>query len=150
MKNFQWTFDELPENYDIMKPDDIFRSYLSNGNIRETCNQINDILEQSVKERCEATPCMCKMCYKLEQPISLCCDHPKIGILFSGGIDCTILAVLADRYVDQKCAIDLINVSFEKVRRAAFEGQEDINYSTPDRVSSKETLQELQMLCPKR
>lgn len=133
-----------------MKSEDIFRSYLSNGNIRETCNQINDILDQSVKERCEATPLLCKSCCKPDQPIGLCCDHPKIGILFSGGIDCTILAILADRYVDQTCAIDLINVSFEKVRRTALKYQEDINYATPDRVSSKETLQELQLLCPKR
>lgn len=133
-----------------MKPEDIFNSYLSNGNIREACIQINDILDQSVKERCEATPLLCKSCYKPNQPHTVSCDHPKIGILFSGGIDCTILAVLADRYVHQACAIDLINVSFEKVRRTAVKYQEDINYSTPDRVSSRETLQELQMLCPKR
>lgn len=150
MNMFQWTFAELPENYENLKSEDIFKSYLSNGNIRETCNQINDILDRSVKERCEATPSLCKSCYKPGQPISLSCDHPKIGILFSGGIDCTILAVLADRYVDQACAIDLINVSFEKVRRTELKCQEDINYSTPDRVSSRETLQELQMLCPKR
>lgn len=147
---FQWTFAELPENNVNMKSEDIFRSYLLNDNIRETCNQIINILDQSVKERCEATPFLCKSCYKPDQPISSPCGHPKIGILFSGGIDCTILAVLADRYVDQACAIDLINVSFEKVRRTALKYEEDINYSTPDRVSSRETLQELQMLCPKR
>lgn len=150
MTTFQWTFAELlPENYDVMKSEDIFKSYLFNSNIRETCNKINDILDRSVKERCEATPSMCKSCYKAN-PNGVSCDHPKIGILFSGGIDCTILAVLADRYVGQACAIDLINVSFEKVRQTPLQNQEAINYSTPDRLTSRETLDELKLLCPKR
>ncbi|SPO27636.1 uncharacterized protein UTRI_04328_B [Ustilago trichophora] len=39
-----------------------------------------------------------------------------VAILFSGGLDCTTLALLADRYVPQEQPIDLLNVGFENVR----------------------------------
>ncbi|CAK9300828.1 unnamed protein product [Gordionus sp. m RMFG-2023] len=40
------------------------------------------------------------------------CAHSKIAILFSGGIDCLILACLIDDLVDTKDSIDLLNVVF--------------------------------------
>lgn len=78
------------------------------------------------------------------------CLHPTIGILFSGGIDCTILALLANEFIEEHRSIDLINVSFEKVRNCALLEGTKINYDTPDRLSGKQTLLELQSLCPQR
>ncbi|PWY98259.1 hypothetical protein BCV70DRAFT_202039 [Testicularia cyperi] len=40
----------------------------------------------------------------------------RIAVLFSGGLDCTTLALLADRYVPEGQPIDLLNVAFENVR----------------------------------
>jgi len=45
-----------------------------------------------------------------------CSDSSKVGILFSGGLDCMCLAALADRYVPKHEPIDLLNVSFENPR----------------------------------
>ncbi|KAG9094355.1 hypothetical protein FS749_012640 [Ceratobasidium sp. UAMH 11750] len=46
------------------------------------------------------------------------CSRPesRLGILFSGGIDCTVLAFLADRHIPPEEPIDLLNVAFENPR----------------------------------
>ncbi|GAA6013581.1 hypothetical protein JCM10207_004781 [Rhodosporidiobolus poonsookiae] len=41
----------------------------------------------------------------------------RIGVLFSGGIDCTTIALVADRVMPEGEAIDLINVAFENPRK---------------------------------
>ena len=43
-------------------------------------------------------------------------DEARVAILFSGGLDCTTLALLADRHVPLEQPIDLLNVAFENVR----------------------------------
>lgn len=48
--------------------------------------------------------------------------HARIAVLFSGGLDCTTLALLADRVLPLEHEIDLINVAFENPRIVA--GQE--------------------------
>ncbi|KDE09415.1 hypothetical protein MVLG_00320 [Microbotryum lychnidis-dioicae p1A1 Lamole] len=40
----------------------------------------------------------------------------RIAVLFSGGLDCTTLACLVDRILDEEEGIDLINVAFENPR----------------------------------
>lgn len=40
------------------------------------------------------------------------CQHAKLAVLFSGGIDSTVLAVLADRILPINEPIDLLNVAF--------------------------------------
>ncbi|KXS22542.1 hypothetical protein M427DRAFT_106906 [Gonapodya prolifera JEL478] len=54
----------------------------------------------------------------------------RLAILFSGGLDCSVLALLADSYVPDGEGIDLINVAFEnprsrgvESRRNGFEGK---------------------------
>ncbi|KAF7280201.1 hypothetical protein GWI33_006305 [Rhynchophorus ferrugineus] len=68
------------------------------------------------------------------------CNHATIGILFSGGVDCAVLALLCDKYVDKNRPIDLINVSFDEAK----------NYQSPDRISGRQTLKELETCCPNR
>ncbi|GAA5960988.1 hypothetical protein JCM21900_001938 [Sporobolomyces salmonicolor] len=41
----------------------------------------------------------------------------RIAILFSGGLDCTALAVILDRVLPEREAVDLINVAFENPRK---------------------------------
>ena len=52
-------------------------------------------------------------------------NNCKVAILFSGGIDCTVLALLADLYVPKHQPIDLLNVAFPKNNKN--------NYDLPDR-----------------
>ncbi|QRV76776.1 asparagine synthase [Ceratobasidium sp. AG-Ba] len=40
----------------------------------------------------------------------------RLGVLFSGGIDCTVVAYLADRHIPPNEPIDLLNVAFENPR----------------------------------
>lgn len=46
-------------------------------------------------------------------------ERARIAILFSGGLDCTTLALLADRILPVEQELDLINVAFENPRVAA-------------------------------
>eukprot|EP01135_Chromosphaera_perkinsii_P012025 Nk52_evm33s2568 gene=Nk52_evmTU33s2568 len=68
----------------------------------------------------------------------------KIGILFSGGIDSLIIAVLCHWYLPVEQPVDLFNVGFSR--------QEDhSSYDVPDRVTGRlgyETLKEV--ICPQK
>eukprot|EP00667_Euglena_gracilis_P005545 EG_transcript_5585 len=62
-----------------------------------------------------------------------------VAVLFSGGIDCMLLAALAHRHVPPHLPIDLLNVAFG-----------DYPGETPDRVGSRNGLQELRGIAPDR
>lgn len=64
----------------------------------------------------------------------------SIGILFSGGLDCTILAALCHQTLPMTTEINLYNVAFTKTG----------NFLTPDRKTGLESFQELQKLYPDR
>ncbi|KAJ2928771.1 hypothetical protein H1R20_g8336, partial [Candolleomyces eurysporus] len=98
----------------------------------------------------------------------------RVSVLFSGGIDSTIVAYLAHNHVPPDEAIDLFNVAFENPRkirlqqagniealpkrqrkreRAALDAthwQAETSYSVPDRVTGLQELEELKKLCPGR
>lgn len=48
-----------------------------------------------------------------------------MGILFSGGLDCLCLAALADRFLPEGEAIDLLNVGFENPRSVKAKAAEE-------------------------
>lgn len=106
---------------------------------QEFCTNVNNLihyLSQSVEKRTTIIPKACKMC-------EFKCDHAKIAILFSGGIDSAILALLASKYMEADEPIDLLNVSFERPPNSG-------NYECPDRQTCFNTLEELKSLCPTR
>ncbi|KAI0824166.1 asparagine synthase-domain-containing protein [Trametes gibbosa] len=97
----------------------------------------------------------------------------KVAVFFSGGIDSTMLAYLADRHVAPEEPIDLLNVAFENPRKIAVkvEGnvgglpkrekkqklREPLDYTTvkvsydvPDRITGLQEVEELRRLCPNR
>ncbi|BGP42293.1 hypothetical protein JCM10449v2_006298 [Rhodotorula kratochvilovae] len=102
----------------------------------------------------------------------------RIAILFSGGLDCTVLAVVLDRVLPDGEAVDLINVAFENPRKlkakqaANGKGKEkavivadamDVDempppdppvtskvYDVPDRLTARDSWEELKRLRPQR
>lgn len=120
--------------------------------ISKTCDRLIELLKKSIKERIINTPKYCKQCVKLQNP----CTHARLGILFSGGIDCAIISLIADQFVDRDIPIDLLNVAFEKVSRvktsrsAPSKSSELIDWNVPDRCTAKQTLTEMQHLTPTR
>lgn len=117
------------------------------------CVQIlEDQLRQSVAIRVRNIP-------------QLGCRSPgadaKVAVLFSGGLDCTLLARLAHDALPKGESIDLINVAFENPRVAAAlkakyekengkEQMPSIYESCPDRITGRAGHAELQKVCPDR
>lgn len=134
-----FNFESILSGHTKEKSDVIFNMLLQNSDIIRTCNRIIQLLSTSVRQRIFATPDYCKDCIQTRTS----CEHSKIGILFSGGVDCTILACLLDKLLDPDLPIDLINVSFEKISRQKVNS---ISYDTPDRISARNSLIELKSL----
>lgn len=131
---------------------------LENKEIQERVDRLLQLLCKAVEVRIRKQPKLCTMCIKLTlKGENVVCDHAKIGILFSGGLDSAILALIADEYIPQNEPIDLINVAFEKLIHASRksdihngkQGVED-RYNVPDRKTGKQTFMELSKICPKR
>lgn len=82
--------------------------------------------------------------------------HSGIAVLFSGGLDCTILARMAHDLVPHSQGIDLINVAFENPRVASqLQTQSngtvaDFYESCPDRITGRKSFAELRQTCPQR
>ncbi|XP_053690425.1 asparagine synthetase domain-containing protein CG17486 [Sabethes cyaneus] len=141
--------------HDILKTrrqsdESVFDFLLKVPAISQTCDKLIELLERSIRERIITTPNYCKLCVSSHNP----CKHARLGILFSGGVDCTIISLIADRFVDQNIPIDLLNVAFEKVNRVKpnvkSESLESVDWNVPDRCTAKQTLLELQNLKPSR
>jgi asparagine synthetase B (glutamine-hydrolysing) len=63
----------------------------------------------------------------------------RVCVLFSGGLDCTVLACLADRHLPAGQDVDLLSVCFAAPR-----------HNSPDRVTALASWRELRRLCPAR
>lgn len=93
----------------------------------------------------------------------------RIAVLFSGGLDCTILARLAHEVMDPEQGIDLLNVAFENPRVVAQLRKDhakknkdnggncevdadsiDFYEACPDRITGRKSFAELQKVCPGR
>jgi asparagine synthetase B (glutamine-hydrolysing) len=125
---------EILEEIVLLPPDDVFCK-LTNSSYIDNVLHLKTLLENSVRKRILSQPQFCQDCFK-----QYTCDHAVTGVLFSGCVDCAVLALLTDKFVEKTRPIDLINVAFEK------EG----SYNTPDRLTGLSTLSELQILCPER
>jgi len=90
-------------------------------------------------------------------------NEAKLAILFSGGLDCTVLARMAHALLPADDHIDLLNVAFENPRVVqAAKTKSNGNYaieatntdsayeSCPDRITGRKALRELQQVCPGR
>jgi asparagine synthetase B (glutamine-hydrolysing) len=67
-------------------------------------------------------------------------EQSAVAILFSGGLDCSIVAALCHRHVPIDQSIDLLNVAFENKHVQA---TADGSYQVPDRVTAAQSISEL-------
>lgn len=80
----------------------------------------------------------------------------SLAILFSGGLDCTLLARLSHDILDPAQPIDLLNVAFEnpRVHRRHAKADPDEPWSPyelcPDRITGRASFAELRSVCPGR
>jgi asparagine synthetase B (glutamine-hydrolysing) len=83
-------------------------------------------------------------------------DDTRIAILFSGGLDCTVLARLIHDQLPQSQGIDLLNVAFENPRIVASLKAESAALSDgifeacPDRITGRKSFAELLTNAPDR
>ncbi|KAL0260574.1 hypothetical protein SLS55_004263 [Diplodia seriata] len=82
-------------------------------------------------------------------------QHAKIAILFSGGLDCTVIARLAHQILPYSEPVDLLNVAFENPRihrpHTDKSGSEYSPYELcPDRITGRASHAELCEVCPER
>ncbi|PGH17174.1 hypothetical protein AJ79_01312 [Helicocarpus griseus UAMH5409] len=94
-----------------------------------------------------------------EPPLSSSKYRSKVAVLFSGGLDCTLLARLAHDILPLDEPIDLLNVAFENPRVAAAAAKAtskseasslSIYEACPDRMTGRSSHAELQRVCPNR
>ena len=69
-------------------------------------------------------------------------SRSRLAILFSGGVDCMVLAALAHQCFPQNEPIDLLNVAFENPRTSSKLPATEI-YNVPDRLTARQGLVEL-------
>ncbi|KIW18346.1 hypothetical protein PV08_02634 [Exophiala spinifera] len=79
-------------------------------------------------------------------------DAAKVAILFSGGLDCTLLARIIHEILPSDEVVDLLNVAFENPRSLAAKGriQASAYEQCPDRVTGRSSFTEICEVCPQR
>ncbi|KAL3962196.1 hypothetical protein ACCO45_003719 [Purpureocillium lilacinum] len=90
---------------------------------------------------------------QVPEPPNASSTDARIAILFSGGLDCTVLARLTSDLLDPDQAIDLINVAFENPRIAAQHktiSEQGLYELCPDRITGRKSFAELVAVCPTR
>ncbi|XP_056435464.1 asparagine synthetase domain-containing protein 1 [Gadus chalcogrammus] len=133
-------------------------------------DHLNAVLSEAVRRRVQALPGDIR-----DESLT---DHASVAVLFSGGIDSMILAVLADRHVPAGQPIDLLNVAFklqepktqkqQSTKKKKKKPETDQNkpttdsanvpkvseisspFDVPDRLTGRAGLLELQALNPER
>eukprot|EP00756_Hemistasia_phaeocysticola_P007124 Hpha_TRINITY_DN1412_c0_g1::TRINITY_DN1412_c0_g1_i1::g.9641::m.9641 len=89
-----------------------------------------DALETAVRRRCElARP----------PPPDAGSTGARVGVMFSGGVDCMVIAALAHRAVPVTEPIDLCSAAYG-----------DFPDQTPDRIAARQGVAELRTACPGR
>jgi asparagine synthetase B (glutamine-hydrolysing) len=130
--NFKFSFDEI----NLKSFDDL----ISHPEVSKAIEAFLDKLTKSVAERIKRTQKFCKDCKTLGN-----CNHSNVGILFSGGVDCSLLTVIAEKFINKSKSIDLMNVAFEKAKSSP-----EIDWNVPDRKTGLQTFDELKQLFPSR
>ncbi|KAI0018486.1 asparagine synthase-domain-containing protein [Xylariomycetidae sp. FL0641] len=110
-------------------------------------NVLRHVLTESLRLRVLNVP----------EPPNLASDVDiRIAILFSGGLDCTVLARLCHDLLPSTQGVDLINVAFENPRLVSIDqglphlNAPDLYEACPDRITGRKAFAELKSACPGR
>lgn len=128
--------------------------------MREEVEELLEVLKNSIQRRAIKSPPKCRDC--TDSPEN--CNHSRIAVLFSGGLDSAVIALLLDLCLPESESIDLLNVAFmQKVTQNSRSTKKTdkkhktenvsnlcVNYEVPDRISGKQCWEQLQELKPHR
>ena len=90
-----------------------FDTLASNPLFDSNYTQFIHLLTQAINRRVEACPPLCLLCSRQKtDAVTGQCDHSPVAVLFSGGLDSAVLALLLDRCLPKYKSIDLVNVAF--------------------------------------
>ncbi|UNI21159.1 hypothetical protein JDV02_007174 [Purpureocillium takamizusanense] len=90
---------------------------------------------------------------QVPEPPKTSSTDARVAVLFSGGLDCTVLARLTSDLLPSDQAIDLLNVAFENPRIAAQHkttSEQGLYELCPDRITGRKSFAELVAVCPTR
>ncbi|XP_068200489.1 asparagine synthetase domain-containing protein 1 [Palaemon carinicauda] len=124
----------------------------------EIDNLLN-VLCCSIQRRVNKCPQKCQNCTR-----SVECNHSKIAVLFSGGLDSAMIALILDSCVDAMESVDLLNVAFakkhsedekerkkrDKNSKLGIHSDVPLDYNVPDRITGRECWKQLQEMRPNR
>lgn len=127
---------ELNKEFNILKDETKFQNLI---------DELLEKLKQSVSRRVKNLPNNCKECSKKSHLkfSDSTCEHAKLAILFSGGVDSSVLAAVADLCLPENEPIDLINIAFEKQKKKDDQNASNDEFLVPDRISGLKSLKEL-------
>ncbi|KAH8925436.1 hypothetical protein BT69DRAFT_1216516, partial [Atractiella rhizophila] len=142
----------LPSNPNILLPFLDASTVTITPELQQALTGFLGVLEESTRKRTTDVP-------RLNGPKP---PEPRIAVLFSGGIDCTTLALLVDKFLPAEEGVDLLNVAFENPRALAAKANAQerarrgqgsaalVPYDVPDRLNARSSLDELRRLRPRR
>lgn len=122
--------------------------------------QLLKVLTQAVQRRVDKCPPCCQHCTASPS----LCHHPRIAVLFSGGLDSAMLALLLDLCLPKEESIDLLNVAFptrvysndnakgktKTKHKPNNHVPSSVSFEVPDRITGRECWHQLQQLRPHR
>ncbi|WEW55755.1 hypothetical protein PRK78_001188 [Emydomyces testavorans] len=141
VETIPWSAPIPPMNRRIPETESVFPLVTSSSSVLK----LEGLLRQSVELRVQ----------KIPDPPSFSSGGAKLAVLFSGGLDCTILARLAHELLPIYEPIDLLNVAFENPRVAAANlansgSSNSIYEDCPDRKTGRSSYAELRQVCSTR
>ncbi|KAF7261510.1 hypothetical protein EG68_01312 [Paragonimus skrjabini miyazakii] len=132
----------------------------TSSSIKEVSLRFLELLLDAVKDRILLASAVCTQCSCVADTLSVAsstCEHARFAVLFSGGVDSTVLAALCDRFVPANQPIDLINVAFSQshVNRNSNESSQNSFVvvspcEAPDRQTAWQSFRELRQISPTR
>ncbi|KAJ1855807.1 hypothetical protein LPJ76_002977 [Coemansia sp. RSA 638] len=116
--------------------------------------QLSDLAE--FPDICKWQPYIDRLKSELTQAVKTRVDsipmngtHARCGVLFSGGVDCMVLAAILTTVLPRDEPIELFNVAFENPRQTKLQAESAI-YDVPDRKTGRLGWHELQRIDPHR
>ncbi len=144
LSNIEYRVSEACINDSISQFNESTNLEFDEAEFKEISAEFYDQLKAAVMRRVQNLPMLCKTCAATKPDSKFtgpACDHAKLAVLFSGGVDSTVLAALCDLCLPPGQPIDLINIAFEKQRKGERTVADD--FMVPDRVSGLKSLSEL-------